>query len=404
MNFDPLSFAIGKHGDSGPVRDVVSYLIGRVAGTAGEIWQTLTNVAIASFTAVSDTLRALVFDVTPIQSGSGDPSPTNVCPISGWSAVNVTRTGKNLVGGITFANYVKASMPGATINTDAKTVSFLSAQSVSRPILCEPYFKFKPNTQYTFIYSIMKSSDDQASNLRIYYSDGTHENMKSNSAGGTKGVRIVVSAEGKTVESIRKYQGSGTTTLWYDEFCLLEGVWTIDDFVLYNGTTYVIDWQSEAGTVYGGTLTDNSDGTWTLTKTHEIVALDSLTWNLGASGVFYTASLANLIQRPGAADRLSDSLCSIFHQVTAASRPAYANYTDGDYVVTTNGNVYAKIDDTVLTVPDFLSAISDSQFVYRLATPAAPITLTADSVQALIGQNNIFADTGNINTITFRTH
>lgn len=35
-------------------------------------------------------------DLLPIQSGSGDPSPTNVRPISGRTAVNLGRSGKNL--------------------------------------------------------------------------------------------------------------------------------------------------------------------------------------------------------------------------------------------------------------------------------------------------------------------
>lgn len=34
--------------------------------------------------------------IEPVQSGTGDPSPSNVRPISGWSAVNVTRTGANI--------------------------------------------------------------------------------------------------------------------------------------------------------------------------------------------------------------------------------------------------------------------------------------------------------------------
>lgn len=34
---------------------------------------------------------------SPVQSGSGDPSPSNVRPISGWTGCNVTRCGKNLL-------------------------------------------------------------------------------------------------------------------------------------------------------------------------------------------------------------------------------------------------------------------------------------------------------------------
>ena len=87
MRFDPISFALGKQGDPGAVGDLVSYLLGRASGV--EVWESITNVSVATFSAVSSTLRALAVDITAQQSGSGDPSPTNIRPISGWSSINV---------------------------------------------------------------------------------------------------------------------------------------------------------------------------------------------------------------------------------------------------------------------------------------------------------------------------
>lgn len=53
--------------------------------------------AIVSFSDGADLpLKSLLVDIDPVQSGSGDPSPTNIRPISGWSAVNVAVVGKNL--------------------------------------------------------------------------------------------------------------------------------------------------------------------------------------------------------------------------------------------------------------------------------------------------------------------
>ena len=67
--------------------------------------------ALISFNAVAlDEITELKANITAVQSGSGDPSPTNIRPITGWSAVNVTRTGKNLFGGnllpVTLGNIV----------------------------------------------------------------------------------------------------------------------------------------------------------------------------------------------------------------------------------------------------------------------------------------------------------
>ena len=42
-------------------------------------------------------LASLIADITAYQSGSGDPSPSNIRPITGYSSANIWRTGKNLV-------------------------------------------------------------------------------------------------------------------------------------------------------------------------------------------------------------------------------------------------------------------------------------------------------------------
>ena len=51
--------------------------------------------AIASFPDGADDapVKSLVAQIAPVQSGSGDPSPTNIRPISGWTSATVTRTG-----------------------------------------------------------------------------------------------------------------------------------------------------------------------------------------------------------------------------------------------------------------------------------------------------------------------
>ena len=41
-------------------------------------------------------LKSCIVSVNPVQSGSGDPSPTNIRPITGWTGANVARCGKNL--------------------------------------------------------------------------------------------------------------------------------------------------------------------------------------------------------------------------------------------------------------------------------------------------------------------
>ena len=66
----------------------------------------LHNVDIASFYPTERYIQKLVLGIEPVQSGTGNPSPDNVRPISGWTGLNVYRMGVNVwdeeweVGGI----------------------------------------------------------------------------------------------------------------------------------------------------------------------------------------------------------------------------------------------------------------------------------------------------------------
>ena len=49
----------------------------------------------ASCLPVSDYPLGVISLIEPVQAGSGDPSPSNVRPISGWEGATLTRTGEN---------------------------------------------------------------------------------------------------------------------------------------------------------------------------------------------------------------------------------------------------------------------------------------------------------------------
>ena len=57
---------------------------------------TVTGNPVAFNTNKAKPLTQCMAAFAPVQSGSGDPAPDNVRPISGWQGVKVTRTGKNL--------------------------------------------------------------------------------------------------------------------------------------------------------------------------------------------------------------------------------------------------------------------------------------------------------------------
>ena len=236
------------------------------AGLGGEMLAPETSVAVGyqvDFKEVSGPLaswndpvgglplKSLIAAFEPIQSGTGDPSPENVRPISGRDSVTITRTALNMFGGTLLRDGVKAALPNATDNTEDGYISFASTTPFVKNITddCGLSGKFKENTQYTFILTLRKSSGN-GSNLRIYYTDYSYTTI-SLSQSREKEVVVVVTARGKNVYALSKTNGAGTTYLYYNESGIFEGVHTAADFVPYNGQQIAVQFDD---TVYGGSL------------------------------------------------------------------------------------------------------------------------------------------------------
>ena len=79
-----------------------------------------TPTDIASFDdGTANPMPSLEISIEPVQSGSGDPSPSNVRPISGWSEANVTRTGKNLYDKTKVTNNKYLTSTGEMMNSNS---------------------------------------------------------------------------------------------------------------------------------------------------------------------------------------------------------------------------------------------------------------------------------------------
>ena len=71
------------------------YLMAKRKGGGG--YKTASGPIVSVNDALAAPLRSLSIGIDPVQEGSGDPSPDNVRPISGWDSVTAWRTGKNLL-------------------------------------------------------------------------------------------------------------------------------------------------------------------------------------------------------------------------------------------------------------------------------------------------------------------
>ena len=156
-----------------------------------------------------------------------------------------------------------------------------------------------------------------------------------------------------------------------------------------NGDPYrqvAVSWQSEAGTVYGGTL-DVVSGVLTATKA--VVTGD---WKKsdGYNHVFYRNGLGN---KTFATGTLSDALSNLLPTVQANNLAALDAI---EYGVRVTDIIYA-VNKDCSTADEFnaWAANNGLQVVFTLATPLT-YQLTPVEIDTLLGANNIWADTGNV--------
>lgn len=229
-----------------------------INGKAPAVFSTATG-SIASFDNGADDmpLKSCVVSFGPIQEGEGDPSPENVRPISGRTVVSVARTGKNLLGGLPLGEAIVNTVnrpQSAYFGEDeaGKFVAVTAGTAITNKNFTSTV-KFKENTRYTIILKATKKMDGQtASNIQVRYTDGSATSITINDSSTTVPTTVFTSAINKTIKNLETAYYSGITYIYYENCGIFEGVATEADYEPYKGSTYSVNWETEAGTVYGG--------------------------------------------------------------------------------------------------------------------------------------------------------
>lgn len=354
---------------------------------------TTTPAGIANFsTDMISPLKSCKVEFSPVQSGSGDPSPDNVRPISGWTGCNVTRCGKNLfdINGDTSLIYA-----GVAIQNNRIVISSIGSGATSRVYFSTLY---KPGT-YTFS---GKFSGD-ISNIRVFspkpFTGGTYNSYY----GGyfkelSNGSVTITMTEQFTIGVIAQGVAGGQGVV-YD--LQLELGSTATSYEPYTGTTIPIDWTTEAGTVYGGYV-DLVSGE--LVAEYRFVDLGDTAW------VKFTNSGHILFYRrldDGSQDDDFAGLCSQYKTRTGSGAFLTDDYTIRFYGSTVyNFSRCAVRDDSKanMTASEFQTAMTGVQAVYKLATSQLIATLTPTQLKSLRGVNNIWSDANGDTTVKYWTH
>ena len=336
-------------------------------------------------------VKALTIEVEPKQAGSGDPSPDNVRAISGWDAVNVVRTGKNLIdmkglnhtsGTVTAMTFLKKGtyyvyqFSGSSAHN---TSFYYSLDGTNKTII--------PTTDDGYAVAALSSASyNRQKNMITLHQDCYFAlSILGNASIGENPIDVMVTTDGTGYDSFPNNAGS----LAYKDSM----------YEPYVSTTYPIPLPS---TVYGGTL-DVASGVMTVDRA--MANLGDFTWTVSTSGRysrFVSGNLVNVIEPTSASTEVTIAVCSQYKAVKFDT-----TYTANTDMVMSVTNVQSGasgkiniVDSRFDNVNDFKAAMDGVQFAYPLKNPYT-ITLDPTTISTLLGNNSIYADAGQV-TVRYR--
>lgn len=337
-------------------------LVGSVETKADAIVKTASG-EIASFTDGGDDLpmKSLKVNIVPKQSGSGDPSPSNVRPISGWDSVNVYRTGIN----ITDEEWELG-------NINANGYPFADSERMRT----KNFNPCSPSTQYYVLFPMV------GNDAILFYYD-INKAFISSTGWIYKGV-VTTPSNAHYIKMVlgRTY---GTT---YNNDISINYPSTDTEYHSYQGTSYPI---SLGQTVYGGTL-DVTSGV--LTITHKKTNLRNLNPN-------YISEYSINNKRGVAMNYVLDVVSTRakgwceYSTVTSETNPNLPQYMW--FGVNSKYIFWVGILDVLnMTLAEFKTWLSSNDvYIVKEQTPTE-VTLTPTEVKTLLGNNNIWADSGEV--------
>lgn len=336
-------------------------------------------------------LKTLTANIVPTQSGSGDPSPDNVRPISGYTGVTVTRTGINR---FPFLNARSTSAKGVSVVCDGHGTITMQGTATANDYIS----LFFANTLIIpdgeiYKFCLLNTASSSESIFRFVNGSTIVDSWAPTTINREMNYS---SMSGKTVTGVRIYITNGSTYNMTMRPMFVPKTQTVDGYISYEGQTYAVNFPSEAGTVSGGTLTVNSDGSGTLVVNQKRVTLTStMDWralgSVGGSFRIYTNFADHAPMTDGWT--YDDIKCShlTFLQGNTGDFGTF-NYTfAGNFTIKDNNGIYGTAEGLKQWLDDQNTANTPVQVTY----PVIATTYALSAVQVAImlnGVNNIWTD------------
>lgn len=343
----------------GAINEIASYT---------PVYGNTASGAIATFdTSLALSLQDCTIAINAVQE-AGTPTPSSPKLISGFTGANIRVVGSNL----TDEQWELGTIDGTT---GANTPGSTSLRTTN-------YIPIEPNTTYYFY---IGGTGTGSTNPYLYDQNkqyigrlGTYlRNQTFTTPSNAYYIRLGLQA------------GYGTT---YNNNISINYPATDTAYHAYNANsnTTPITWQSEAGTVYGGSL-DVTSGV--LTETWHAIDLGSLNWTYDAGSV--PSNPYFFCQRDTVQVSTQNLLCSIYQlaNVGVSSMPNYSMKSNNKGQVLVVNHDYS--DENT-----FKTAMSGVFLVCEKLTPET-YQLTPTQINTILGTNNIFTDTNGDTSVMY---
>lgn len=323
-------------------------------------------------------VKSLVSEIVAVESGSGEKSPDNPYTISGFDSGIITRCENNFLS-LNNVDFTLKSVRYYTSGGDFYLNGTSTGETSSRDE------SFRTNLNFLLkagTYYFSRGNTELATYLYDYYDD-------------TKPAIVTNRGSFTLTEDTRVYIGFYIYNKTFDnlksEIMVSVGS-SATTYEAYNGNTYTFPFGQ---TVYGG----HFDNKGNLVVTHifgELVATSK-------NGNYFRATLSEL-GLPNIYDRNADLLCD--------------RYAVADVTITTSNNnqitVYGEVGDHYAIrwvdlnylnadVSTYNTAMASNKpkICYKLANPII-LSITSQDIPTILGENNIFSDTGDVD-VTYYT-
>ena len=315
-------------------------------------------------------VQECVTTLEPVQEGSGDPSPENVRPITGYTGVELTRTGKNLLNSLTVEQ--------GSLNAGGSEIA-----STSR--IRTPYIYLSAGT-YTL------SNSDMRQIIYVYDTDANKSFIQAESYTSWQTSIFSLTLTGdRYVRFVFSKINSPDIVPSDLQNAQLELGSTATAYEPYQGEKHSITFPQEQSPVYGGEV-DWVNGVLRVTEV-------GVTYDGSADEVYDAVSNVPNFELLAIIPYTSKEVAytqvapkNISNYLKAKSRADLTKSIQGFAQAGRSLRIY--MDDFTST-EDFRNYFKDNplQVVYEIATPIE-ISLTPEVITLLKGENNVWTDSG----------